>query len=135
MLSFGTSRYLLVWFLLAIVAIANGIIRQSTYGKAVPDLAAHQISTGTAIVASGVVVWFVHRVWPIDSAKQAWTIGGLWLLMTVAFEFGFGYYVAGHSWDKLLADYNLLDGRVWALFLVWVAVMPFIFFKISARAA
>lgn len=55
-------------------------------------------------------------------------------MLTVAFEFGFGHYVAGHSWDKLLADYNLLRGRVWSLFLVWIAVMPYVIFKLSARS-
>lgn len=126
------AKYLLVWFLLAIVAITNGIIRQFTYGKFVSELTAHQISTVTAIAASGLLVWFVHRFSPIETANQAITIGILWLIMTVAFEFGFGHYVAGHPWDRLVADYNLVNGRVWALFLVWVAVMPFVIFKISA---
>ena len=129
------AKYLLVWFLLAIVAITNGIIRQSTYGKSVSELAAHQISTVTAIVAFGVVVWSVHRRWPIETPRQAWTIGLLWLLMTVAFELGFGHFVGGHSWPRLLADFNLLNGRVWAVFLVWVAVLPFAVFKVSTRAA
>ena len=129
------TKYLLVWFLLAVVAITNGVIRQTTYGKSVSDLAAHQISTITAILASGTVVWVVHRSWPIESASQAWIIGLLWLVMTIAFEFGFGHFVAGHSWDRLLADYNILKGRVWFLFLVWLGIMPFVLFKLASRVA
>jgi hypothetical protein len=128
------ARYFLVWFLLATVAIANGVIRQTTYGKAVSDLAAHQISTATAVLATGAVVWFVHRVWAIESASQAWSIGLLWLIMTIAFEFGFGHFVAGHSWASLLADYNLFNGRVWCLFLIWMTIMPFVIFRLSAKA-
>lgn len=127
------AKYLLVWLLLAVVAVANGIVRQSTYGKSVSDLAAHQISTITAILASGIVVWVVNRFWPVESASQAFTIGLLWLVMTIAFEFGFGHYIAGHSWDHLLADYNILKGRVWSLFLVWIAIMPFLFFKLATQ--
>lgn len=126
-------KYSLVWLLLAIVAIANGIIRQSTYGKAVSELAAHQISTVTAIVVTGAVVWAINRKWPIESVREAWTIGMLWLIFTALFEFGFGHYVAGHSWQKLLADYNLLNGRVWSLFLAWVLLMPFVMFKLQRR--
>jgi hypothetical protein len=129
------AKYFLVWFLLAIVAIANGVVRQTTYGKTVSDLAAHQISTVTAVLATGAMVWFVHRVWAIESASQAWSIGLLWLIMTIAFEFGFGHYVAGHSWATLLADYNLLNGRLWSLFLLWMAIMPFVVFRFAARAA
>jgi len=124
---------MLVWLLLAIVAIANGIVRQSTYGKFVPELAAHQISTVTAILASGLVVWFVNRIWPIESASQALLIGACWLVMTVVFEFGFGHYVAGHSWARLVADYNLVAGRVWSLFLIWVAIMPYVIFKLAQK--
>ncbi len=129
------AKYIPVWFLLAIVAIANGILREATYGNSVSDLAAHQISTVTAILFSGLVVWNVHRHWSIASASQAWTIGLLWLAMTIVFEFGFGHYVAGHSWAKLMADYNLLKGRVWALFLVWIAVLPWLVFKFTGKAS
>lgn len=129
------AKYLLVWFLLAIVATTNGVVRQATYGKSVSDLAAHQISTVTAILASGALVWLVNRFWPIESPAQAWSIGFCWLLLTVAFEFGFGHYIAGHSWDRLLADYNVVNGRVWSLFLIWVAVLPFVVFKLASKAA
>ena len=124
------ARYLFVWLLLAVIAIANGVIRQATYGKRLSDLAAHQVSTATAIVATGLVVFLLNRVWPIESGKQAWAIGGAWLLMTIAFEFGFGHYVAGHSWSRLLADYNVLAGRVWALFLCWILVAPYLVFRL-----
>ncbi len=129
------EKYLAVWFLLAVVAVVNGTVRQYTYGKFVQELAAHQISTITAILASGAVIWAVNRFWPIQSELQAWMIGLSWLVMTSIFEFGFGHYVAGHSWDKLLADYNLFEGRVWSLFLLWVAVLPFVIFKLASRAA
>ncbi len=123
-------KYGLVWFLLAVVAIANGVVRQSTYGKSMSELAAHQISTFTAIVATGAVVWLIDRIWPIATAAQAFAIGVIWLAATVVFEFGFGHYVAGHSWQKLLADYNVLNGRVWALFLVWIAILPWVILRI-----
>ena len=129
------AKYLLLWLVLAIIAIANGVIRQTTYGKVVPELAAHQISTITAILATGAVVWGLSRIWPLESSSQAWTVGILWLLLTIIFEFGFGHFVAGHSWVKLLADYNLINGRVWLLFLIWVAVTPFVFYRWAQYAA
>jgi hypothetical protein len=77
------------------------------------------------------VVWALNQFWPIRSAKEAWMIGVCWLLMTVAFEFGFGHYVAGHSWVRLFADYNLLEGRVWSLFLAWITVLPYVTWRLS----
>ena len=129
------AKYLAVWLSLAIVAVVNGTVRQFTYGKFVQELAAHQISTITAILASSAIVWTANRWWPIRSVSQAWSIGVSWLMLTLIFEFGFGHYIAGHTWDRLLADYNLLEGRVWSLFLMWVAVLPIVIFKFTSRAA
>ena len=125
------ARYLLFWLILAVVAVGNGILRQATYGRHLSDLVAHQISTVTGILLTGGVVWTLSRFWPIGSRKETCIIGACWLLMTIAFEFGFGHYVAGHSWSRLLADYNLLEGRVWSLFLVWVAVLPYVIWRLG----
>ena len=35
--------------------------------------------------------------------------------MTLAFEFLFFHYAAGKPWEVLLADYNVLQGRIWVL--------------------
>lgn len=116
----------LAWLVLAIVAILNGILREYTYGKRTTELAAHQISTVIAILLAAGVVTALHHIWPLQSAGQAFTIGGIWLLLTIAFEFGFGHYVAGHAWSKLFADYNIIAGRMWLLFLLWVFISPYV---------
>lgn len=125
------TRYLFFWLILAVVAIINGTLRQYVYGPYMPDLAAHQLSTVTGILLTGITVWILNRFWPIGSAKEAWIIGACWFLMTIAFEFGFGHYVAGHSWSRLFADYNVFDGRVWALFLIWIAVLPYVTWRLG----
>ena len=122
-------RYLAAWFLLSVVAVVNGVLRESTYGRHMSELAAHQVSTLTGILATGVVVGLLSRTWPLESAVQAWIVGGAWLLMTVAFEFGFGRYVAGYSWTRLFADYTLFDGRLWLLFLAWITVLPWMSYR------
>ena len=127
-------RYLLCWFLLAVIAIINGILRENTYGKTVSELAAHQISTITGILFTGLIVWWLTLLWPIESSGQAWIIGGSWLIATVIFEFGFGHFVARHTWSKLLADFNIFNGRLWLLFLVWITVMPYVFYRYGSMA-
>jgi hypothetical protein len=51
--------------------------------------------------------------------------------MTVAFEFLFGHYVMGHTWERLLQDYNILAGRIWILFLVFTAAAPYIVYRLK----
>lgn len=126
-------HYVSFWLVLALLGVANGILRESTYGRHLSDLTAHQFSTVTGILMSGAAIWIFHRYRPTVSMQQAWSIGAIWLTMTVAFEFGFGHFVAGHSWQRLFADYNLLAGRVWSLFLVWILVAVPLFRSLSRQ--
>jgi len=126
-------KHILWWFTFPFVAILNGALREATYKKFVGDLPAHQISTATGILFFGIIFYFIFKRWKIESVKHAILIGLIWLGLTILFEFGFGHYIMGNPWQKLLHDYNLAEGRVWSLFLVWITIAPFIFYEIFNR--
>ncbi len=44
------SRYIVLWLPMVLIGISNGILRESTYGKYLDELRAHQISTLTGIL-------------------------------------------------------------------------------------
>jgi hypothetical protein len=125
-------RYLLAWFPMLALAVANGTLRQATYGKKIPELRAHQLSTliGAAII--GLYIWFVIRAWPPASMREAVQVGVLWLVLTVAFEFFMGLVLARRPMHEVLSDYNIAQGRVWAFFLLWIATAPMIFHYLNA---
>jgi hypothetical protein len=50
----------------------------------------------------------------------------MWVALTLAFEFLAGHYLFGTPWNQLLADYNVLGGRIWALALVTTAIAPWL---------
>ena len=126
-------RYLIAWFVLLLVAMINGGLRDLTYGKHVPELLAHQLSCLSGIVLFAAVIYQFVRLWPPASAREAWYIGLFWMTLTVAFEFLFFHYVGGHSWEALLANYDMASGRLWPLILVWVAVAPWLFYRFSNK--
>jgi hypothetical protein len=126
-------RYLAAWFVLLAIAVINGALRDFTYGRQLPELLANQLSCVSGIILFGVVFYqFVHR-WPPASVRQALYIGLFWMVLTVAFEFLFFHYVAGHPWPVLLANYDIASGRLWPLILLWVAFGPYLFFRIFNR--
>jgi hypothetical protein len=126
-------RYTLAWFLLLLGAVLNGAARDFLYKDAVGELRAHQLSTLTLIVLFGVIVWALSRIWKLESVSQAWTVGIIWLVITVAFEFLFFHYVGGKPWSELLQAYNIMAGRVWIFVLLWTAVAPVVFFTLGRR--
>lgn len=124
-------KYFLLWFPMVLIAVLNATIREYVYLKYVGELRAHQIATATGILLMGIYIWGVIAIWRPTSTGQAIGIGIMWLLMTVAFEFLFGHFVMKESWNKLCTEYNLFEGRVWLLFLIWLAVAPYLFYRLQ----
>ncbi len=124
-------RHLLLWLLLWLpmlaLAVANGALRELALRRRLDELRAHQLSTLLLLVLFAVYIGGVLRVWPPASPGEAGAIGSLWLALTLAFELLAGHYLSKQSWRRLLADYDLRHGRLWALVPLWVLVAPLLF--------
>ena len=120
-------RSVITWFLFVPIAIINGFIREKVYKPRIGDLAAHQLSTVFAILAflTFTYVMLGDRLSEVPTLT-ALLIGLMWMLMTITFEFGFGYFVEHIRWEILFEDYNLLKGRVWGLMLLTILITPYI---------
>ena len=123
-------RYVLAWFPMLILAVANGVLRQATFAKTMPELRARQLSTLIGALVIGAFIWFVIRRWPPSSSRQASMIGVLWLVLTVAFEFFMGLVLAKRPLAQVFGDYNVLAGRVWVFFLIWLTLAPWLFYRL-----
>lgn len=117
-------HYTWFWFVLMVLAIFNGALREKVLARFVNELKAHQLSTVIGMTIITLAVYLFSWVFVISSMPQAMGISVIWLAMTVGFEFGFGHWVMKKSWAVLLHDYNLRAGRVWMLFLIWLVLLP-----------
>lgn len=113
------------------IAIANGALRQFTFGRSLSELRAHQLSTLIGSILMGGFIWVVIAVFPPASAGQALLIGVIWLCLTVAFECFMGLVLLKRSLPEVLHDYNLFAGRVWVLFLLWLVIAPLMFYSLG----
>jgi len=122
----------LAWIPMVFIAVANGIARDKGYKRHMSELRAHQLSTLIAIVVFTVYAWGLGRLWPLATRADAAAVGAIWLVLTLAFEVVFGHYVAKFTWRRLRMDYNLFKGRVWLVFLLWLAALPYVVFRLRA---
>ena len=92
---------------------------------------AHQVS---ALLLVGLLVsymiFFLRTCSPL-TLSSAITIGAGWMLLTLLFEFGFGRY-RGIGWQTMFAEYNLLEGKLWALVPVSLLLTPLAFYFLTA---
>ena len=122
-------RALTIWFALLLVAVANGGFREALLIPRFGPHPGHIVSTGM-LCAGILIVTYVAVGWIHPGSRgDAIAIGLAWLALTLAFEFGFGR-ARGKPWAELLADYDVLKGRIWVLVLVTTAIAPFL----AARA-
>ena len=117
---------MLAWCVLMVAAVLNGAFRVALLNPRLGEPVGHVVSSLMLslliLLASWVLVpWVDPR-----SAGGAAALGGLWLLLTLVFEFGFGHFVARKPLSELLADYNIAGGRIWILVLLTTLLAPLI---------
>jgi hypothetical protein len=114
-----------VWVMLMLAMVANGVAR---LWLLVPLLGERNAELASAAIGIGLILLITRPfIRSLGVAEQR--LGGialLWVGMTVAFEFGFGHWVAGSSWAALIANYDLMAGRTWPVVLAMVAASPYV---------
>ena len=119
-------RAVVIWSALLVIAVLNGTVRVAILVPRYGEAAGHVISTLVLCVLIAFLSWaaigWVHPA----TAAQAAAVGVLWLVLTLAFELGFGHFAAHKTWTELLADYNLLGGRIWLLVLLTTTASPYL---------
>jgi hypothetical protein len=118
-----------IWAAILILAIANGVLRESVL---IPTF-----GSKTALVLSGVLlsvliigVAYVSLPWlEVGHSLQLWFVGLGWLVLTLIFEFSFGLW-QGKSWPNLLEAYTFKDGNIWLVVLAVTALAPYIAAKL-----
>lgn len=123
------SKAIALWFLLAVLAILNGILREKALIPGFGASAGLKISGVTLSVVILLVSWLALPWYGPLPSFQYWLIGLVWLLMTVLFEFGFGHFIARKSYAELLDAYNVAKGNPWVAVLIATFFSP----RLSAR--
>ena len=121
----------LVWLLFLVTAICNGAVREGILRPALGVPVAHVVSTLSLSILIFAGTWLSAPFVGYESLAAAWGVGVMWLALTLAFEFLAGHFVFGKTWDVLLIDYDLMQGRIWPLVLLVTLIAP----RLAAAAA
>jgi hypothetical protein len=119
-----------IWILLVLLAILNGGVREKLLVPLLGQQRAQPISGLLLSIIIFVITLAVFPILGINSSYQAWLVGGIWLLLTVAFEFLFGHFVMGKSLSKLVEAYDVLKGSLWVVVLVTTLISPYLAGKV-----
>jgi hypothetical protein len=126
-------RWVVAWLGASVLGVVNGGIRDFAYEERVGESTAGQISTGTLIALLAIYFWVLQQRWPLATRRDALSVGAIWVVLTVLFEFGFGSAVEGLAWGEMLEPYDVTEGNIWILVLLWIAVGPTAVRAIAAK--
>lgn len=117
-------RAALSWMALLLIAILNGGVRESLLVPRMSPESARAASTLLLSALIGGLGWICTPWIGPRTLQQAWGVGIGWVTLTLGFEFLAGHFVFGKPWSELLADYNVLAGRIWVLVLLVTVLTP-----------
>ena len=119
-------RGITVWFLIILVESVHGTLRQLYLAPLVGDVPARRLAVFTGsvlifLIAVGTARWLGAR-----STQAALVVGGMWVLLTLCFEFGLGRVVLGYDWPRIVEDYDLSRGGLMGFGLLAMLLSPLV---------
>ncbi|MBF0645236.1 hypothetical protein HTZ97_04595 [Desulfuromonas acetoxidans] len=117
-------RSTLIWLLFVVVAFGNGLLRQQWLEIWLPVSVVLPVS-GLLLCCWIALLCFI--LFPWVSQRQPgryWAVGWGWMLLTFAFEVGFGHWGLGRSWDDLIQVLAFWKGDFFFVVLLVSLVLP-----------
>ena len=119
-----------IWLLIVVVAIVNGIFREK--------LLVPMIGAEIALPLSGVLlasmVFLISlmsvRFFYSSKIKTYFLIGFVWVMLTLSFEFLFGHFILGRSWEEILKVFDIQKGDLFIIVLFITGISPWIAAKV-----
>ena len=113
-----------LWLVILMLAVANGILRDAVLAPALGRFAALMTS---GLVLSLLILLVALLAAPWYGRLQAdryWLIGAMWLALTLGFQFGMCHFVQHKPWHELLDAYTFSGGNLWPAVLLMVVIAP-----------
>jgi hypothetical protein len=117
------SKAIAVWILIVIAESIHGTIRQIFITPMIGDMLSRQVGVfvGSAIIL--LISWLSARWLGAKTLKNQLQVGALWVVLIVVFEVSLGTAL-GYTRERILSDYNLAQGGLMGLGLLFMLLGP-----------
>ena len=121
---------ILAWVIFLVIGFVGGTVRALVLEGPFGRVPAEWIESALVISLFILLIRrFINEHYTELTATRAVGLGTLWAGLTMAFEFLFFHYVTGHSWEELLANYRIDQGRVWVVVILSLWITPWIVYR------
>ncbi len=128
-----TVRAAVVWLLIIGVETVHGILRTIFLAPVVGDLPARRIAVFTGSLLIFIVASMTLRWIRADGKRQLLLVGLVWVVLTILFELALGRLVLDLPWERICEDYDLRNGGILGLGMLFLFLSPLLASQIKKR--
>lgn len=108
----------------------HGTLRQLILAPRVGDFPARRIAFFVGLLLIFGIAYLFIRWIAAPSVKSLFIVGLMWMILTLLFEFGLGYFVLNYSRERMFEDYDLSRGGLMGFGLVFMLFTPYLAAKL-----
>lgn len=120
------AKSLVVWVMIIPLAILNGGFRDKIL---TPHLGESVGLPMSGIILCLLILLLTTFALPKFARNNFAVIGIAWVVLTILFEFAFGFAM-GESFGELLKAYDITSGNLWLLVVIFIGFAPYLGAKI-----
>jgi hypothetical protein len=120
-----------IWFVIAALAVGNGVFRESIL---VPGIGHNLALPLSGITLSVIVFVMTYLSFSFFGQQSVWgyvLMGIQWVVMTLLFEFGLGYYLLEKPVSEILNVFDIVNGNFFLIVLAVTLLSPILVAKIK----
>jgi len=118
-------RAALVWMLFILAETGSGMVREVFIAPVIGALRARQLGVLVGCIIIFIIAWLTARWMGAGTRRHQLSVGAVWVLLTLIFEFALGR-ATGASWSRILSDYNPTHGGFMLLGLAFMFITPWL---------
>lgn len=119
-----------IWLIIVVAAILNGFIREKVFTPILGAQSSLPLSGITLSLLIFVIAYFLVPFIGRHRAQVYLLIGLLWVVLTLSFEYSFGFFVLGRSLAEINAVFNIKEGNLFIVAVLSSAIAPWLVAKV-----
>jgi hypothetical protein len=121
-------------FVLAVFIAINNIVKTFLLESSLGYYPAHLINISNVLIFVALVSYLLVTQMKFPFSKRDYFIIGLfWGFLGTAFNIVFEYHVMGDTWEAIIAEFSLLDGRLSILIFISAFMAPLMSYWLYSR--
>lgn len=119
-------KLIAVWLVMVLAAIVNGIFREKVLNRYIGEDKALPISGAILSILIAGIIYQTVELFVGDGFGVYLLLGITWVLLTLVFEYGFGYFVRGMKLSEINDVFNIKKGNLFILTLLVTLISPLV---------